>query len=136
MQYLLFIIAFLFFAFIAPLKLTLATCLFLLLNIAIIRFTAKVVSGAESSFSDAAKAMALSFVLLVGAFFVLLSFSQGTGITQFTGLAGLLVFSAFLASYVLGFKLSLGLAFGASAVVAFVSSVASTAFYLVFRNLA
>lgn len=136
MHYLLFIGAFLFFAFIAPLKVTLATCLLLLLVTTIVRFTARAVAGVEASYGEAAKAMGLSFFFLFLAFFALLSFAKGTGVTQFTGLAGHLVFAAFFVAYVLGFKLSLGLSFGASAVVAVVSTVASTGLFFLFRSLA
>ena len=136
MHYLLFIGAFLFFAFIAPLKVTLATCLLLLLITAIVRFTTRAVAGVETSYGEAAKAMGLSFFFLVVAFFTLLSFAKGTGVTQFTGLAGHVVFAAFFVAYVLGFKLSLGLSFGASAVVAIVSTVASTVLFFLFKGLA
>jgi hypothetical protein len=136
MHYLLFIGAFLFFAFIAPLKITLAACLMLLLVTTAVRFTTRAVAGVASSYGETAKAMALSFFFVVIAFFTLLSFSKGTGVTQFTGLAGYLVFFAFLGAYVLGFKLSLGLSFVASSVVAVVSTVASTALFLAFRALA
>jgi hypothetical protein len=136
MHYLLFIGAFLFFAFIAPLKVTLATCAMLLIVTTVIRFTTRTVAGVESSYGEAAKAMGLSFFFVVIAFFVLLSFSKGTGVAQFTGLAGYLVFAAFLLSYVLGFKLSLGLPLGASAIVAVISTVASTALFFAFRSLA
>ncbi len=136
MHYLLFVGAFLFFAFIAPLKVTLATCLLLLIVMTIIRVMTKAVAGAESSYAEAAKAVGLSFFFLVVAVLALLNFSSNTGITQFTGLAAGLVFFVFFAAYVLGFKLSLGIPFGPSAVVAVVSTVASTVLFLVFRRLA
>lgn len=136
MHYLLFIGAFLFFAFIAPLKLTLATCALLLIVTTIIRLTTRAVAGVDSSYSEAAKAMALSFVFLVVSFFALFSFVKGTGVTHITGLAGYLVFGAFLVSYILGFKLSLGLSFGASSVVAVISTVASTVLFFAFRSVA
>nr|MDP2191611.1 hypothetical protein [Rhodoferax sp.] len=134
MHYLLFIGAFLFFAFIAPLKLTLATCALLLIVTTVIRFTTRAVAGVDSSYSDAAKAVGLSFFFLVLSFFVLFSFSKGTGVSQITGFAGYLVFAAFLVSYILGFKLSLGLSFGASSVVAVISTVASTVLFFAFRS--
>jgi hypothetical protein len=133
MHYLLFLGAFLFFAFIAPLKITLATCLMLLIITTVVRFTTRAVAGVESSYGEATKAMALSFFFLVIAFFTLLSFASGTGVTQFTGLAGYLVFLAFFAAYVLGFKLSLGISFIASSLVAVVSAVASTGLFFLFR---
>jgi hypothetical protein len=134
MHYLLFIGAFLFFAFIAPLKVTLATCVMLFLVIAVVRFTTRAMAGVDSSYAESAKAVGLSFFFLVIAIFVLLSFAKGTGITNFTGLAGYLVFMTFFVAYVLGFKLSLGISSGASAVVAVVSTVLSTALFLGFRS--
>ena len=134
MHYLLFIGAFLFFAFIAPLKVTAATCVLLLLVTTLIRFTTRAVAGVESTYGEAAKAMALSFFFLVLAFFVLLSLAKGTGVHNFTGLAGYLVFAAFFASYALGFKLSLGLSFGASTIVAIISTIASTVLFLGLRS--
>jgi len=133
MHYLLFLGAFLFFAFIAPLKITLAACLMLLLVTTVIRFTTRAVAGVESSYSEAAKAMALSFFFLVIAFFTLLSFASGTGVNQFTGLAGYLVALVFFAAYVLGFKLSLGISFVASGLIAVVSTVVSTALFFALK---
>jgi hypothetical protein len=137
MHCLLFIGAFLFFAFIAPLKVTLATCLLLLLVITVVRFTTRAVAGVDASYAEATKAVGLSFFFLVVAFFVLLSFAKGTtGVMEFTGLSAVLVFGAFFAAYVLGFKFSLGLPFGSSAVVAVISTAASTVLFLVLRSLA
>ena len=136
MHYLLFIGAFLFFAFIAPLKVTLAACGLLLILVAVVRYTAATVSGNESSFGEAAKGVGLSFFFLVIAFTILISFSTGTGVNRFTGLASAGVFATFLAAYTLGFKLSLGLTLGASAVVSLVSAVVSTGLFAVFRTVA
>jgi hypothetical protein len=134
MHYLLFIGAFLFFAFISPLKLTLATCALLLIVTSVIRITTRAVAGIDSSYGDAAKAMGLSFFFLVLSFFALFSFVKGTGVREISGLGGYLVFAAFLVSYILGFKLSLGLSFGASSVVAVISTVASTVLFFAFRS--
>lgn len=136
MHYLLFIGAFLFFAFIAPVKTTLAVCLLLLLVTSVIRFTVHAVAGVRNSYAQTFKAVGLSFFFLAVAIFTLLSFAKGTGMTQFTGLAGHVVFFAFLASYVLGFKLSLDLTFSASAIVATVSTAVSTVLFLAFRSIA
>jgi hypothetical protein len=136
MHYLLFIGAFLFFAFIAPLKVTLAACALLLILVAVVRYTAATVSGAESSYGEAAKGVGLSFFFVVIAFTILISFATGTGISRFTGLAGAVVFAAFLAAYALGFKLSLGLSLGGSAVVSLVAAVVSTGLFAVFRVVA
>lgn len=136
MHYLLFIGAFLFFAFMASLKLTLATCVLLALVCVVVRYVTRLVAGVDCSYGDALKAVGLSFFFLVLAFLALLSFAKGSGVTQFTGLAGHLVFVAFFAAYVLGFKISLRLSTGASAVVAVVSTAVSTGLFLMLRGLA
>jgi hypothetical protein len=136
MHYLLFIGAFLFFAFIAPLKVTLWAVILLLVVTLVIRVTTRVVAGADTSYGDALKAMGLSFFFMVIAIFTLISLSAGTGVTQFQGLSGLLVFGAFLGAYALGFKLSLGVSFGASLVVAIVSSVVSTLLFVGLKTVA
>ncbi len=135
MHYLLLIGAFIFFAFIAPLKVTIVTCLFLLVIAAVVRFSTQAVVGFETSYGQAAKAVGLSFFFLLVAFFTLFSFAKGTGINKFTGLAGNLVFAGFFSAYVLGFKLSLSLSFGQSAAVAIVSTVLSTALFVLLRGL-
>jgi hypothetical protein len=136
MHYLLFIGAFLFFAFIAPLKVTLAACALLLVLVAVVRYTATAVSGVESSYGEAAKGVGLSFFFVVVAFTILVSFATGTGISRFAGLAGAAVFAAFLVAYALGFKLSLGLSVGGSALVSLVAAVVSTGLFTVFRAIA
>jgi hypothetical protein len=135
MHYLLFIGAFLWFAFIAPLKVTLATSVLLVLITGVVTTTTRLVSGVQPSYGDAAKAVALSFFFLAIALFTLLSFFVGTSSTglniQITGLAAWTVLAALLAAYTLGYKFSLGLSFGASAVIAAVSTGVSTVLFLV-----
>lgn len=138
MQYLLLIGAILWFAFIAPLKVTLATCLFVLVILSVVRFSAQAVTGVQATFSEAAKAVSLSFVFLVIAIsaWVSLSFGVPKGVSiQISGLGGYAVFSSALVAYVLGFKLGLGISFGASAVIALISSVASTVAFMLIRDL-
>ena len=138
MQYLLLIGAILWFAFIAPLKVTLATCLFVLVILSVVRFSAQAVTGVEATFGEAAKAISLSFVFLVIAIFTWISFSLGVpkGVSiQITGLASYAVLGATFAAYVLGFKLGLNISFGASAVIALISSVASTVAFMLIRGL-
>ena len=138
MQYLLLIGAILWFAFIAPLKVTLATCLFVLVILSIVRFSAQAVTGVQATYGEAAKAVSLSFVFLVIAIFTWVSLSLGDpkGVSiQISGLGGYAVFGATLAAYILGFKVGLGISFGASAVIALISSVASTVAFILIRGL-
>ena len=138
MQYLLLIGAILWFAFIAPLKVTLATCLFVLVILSVVRFSAQAVTGVQATFGEAAKAVSLSFVFLVIAIlaWVSLSFSAPKGVSiQITGLGGYAVFASTLLAYILGFKIGLGISFGASAIIALISSVASTVAFMLIRSL-
>ena len=138
MQYLLLIGAILWFAFIAPLKVTLATCLFVLVMLSIVRFSAQTVTGVQATFGEAAKAVGLSLVFLVIAIlaWVSLSFGVPKGMSvQISGLGGYAVFGSTLAAYVLGFKLGLGISFGSSAVIALISSAASTVAFMLIRGL-
>jgi hypothetical protein len=125
MHYLLLALAAIAFAFLAPPKVTLAAALFLLAMMFVTRFVARMVSGIEHSYGDAIKAVGLSLFFLFGAACWLLSFSKGTGISQFDGFAALAVNAGFFTAYVLGFQLCLRLTFSASAVVAVMSSVVS-----------
>lgn len=136
MHYLLLIGAILWFAFIAPLKVTLVTGLFVLFLLAIVRFSTQAVTGTQASFGEAAKAISLSFIFLAIAIFTLVSFSyapKGMNI-NLTGLAGYTVFAVTLAAYVLGYKTGLGISFGASTVIALISSVASTVAFMLIRG--
>lgn len=138
MQYLLLIGAILWFAFIAPLKVTLATCLFVLVILSVVRFSARAVTGIHASFGEAAKAVSLSFIFLAIAIFTWASFSLGVprGVSiQITGIASYAVFAFTLAAYALGFKLGLGISFGASIIVALISSAASTIAFMLIRGL-
>lgn len=138
MHYLLLIGAILWFAFIAPLKVTLATCLFVLVILSVVRFTAQAVTGVQATYGEAAKAVTLSFVLLVSAMLAWASFSfsvpKGANI-QVSELGSYVVFGSTLAAYILGFKFGLGVTFGASAVIALISSVASTVAFILIRGL-
>ena len=125
----------LWFSFLVPLKVTLATVISLLLITSLIRYVAHSMSGVTISFGDAVKAIGNSFILLVVAVFTLLSFLKGTGVTQISGLPGIGIFGAFLAAYILGFQISLRLSFGISSVVALVSTLASTGAFILARSL-
>ena len=125
MHLLLLIGAFLFFAFIAPLKVTLAACALLVVIPLVVKVSARVIANTDASFAEAFKAVALAFVLLAVSLFTLVSFSRGTGVSQFYGLSGWVVLGFLLGSYALGFKLGLSTSFGASLGVALVSTAVS-----------
>lgn len=127
MHYLLFVGFFLFFAFIAPLKVTLLSCVLVIVATLVVTFAAKAIANVAPTVGESFKAVALSFFFGVIALFTLVSFSHGTGITSFTGLPAVAVFCALLASYVLGFKVALRTGFLASALIALVSTVVSGA---------
>lgn len=135
MHYLLVIGTLLWFSFLVPLKVTLATGISLLLITSIIRYVAHAMSGVDISFGDAIKAIGSSFIFLAVAVFTLLSFLKGTGVTHISGLPGMAVFGAFLAAYVLGFQVSLRLSFGTSSVIALISTAASTGAFLLSRSI-
>lgn len=138
MQYLLLTGVILWFAALAPLKVTLATCLFVLVILTIVRFSAQTVTGVQASYGEAAKAVGLSFLFLGIAIFTLVSLSFGIprGMNiHLTGLASYVVFGATLAAYVLGFKFGLGISFGASAIIALISSAASMIAFMLIRGL-
>lgn len=125
MHYLLIVGALLFVAFIAPLKTTLGLALAFALVTGVVAFTTKLVSGVETTIGSAAKAVCLAFALLALALFTLISFSSSTGVQQFSGIPALVVLTACMLSYSLGFKLALGVPMGSSLVIAVISTAAS-----------
>ncbi|MDO9007638.1 MAG: hypothetical protein Q7U80_05390 [Thiobacillus sp.] len=129
MHYLLFIGAFLWFAFIAPLKVTVATGILLVLVTGVVTTTTRLVVGIQPSISEAAKAVALSFFFLAIALLTLFSFfatTNSAGLSvNITGFSAWFVLAALLAAYTLGYKVSLGMSFGASATIAAISTVVS-----------
>lgn len=125
MHYLVIIGALLFFAFIFPLKTTLSFAVTFALVTLVVVFTARLVSGVETTMGAAAKAVCLAFAFLAVALFTLISFSVDTGVRHFTGIPGLAVLAAFMLSYSLGFKVALDVPLGPSIVIAGVSTVAS-----------
>lgn len=105
--------------------------------LALVRFSAQAVTGAQASLGEAAKAVSLSFIFLAITIFTLISFSyspKGVNI-ELSGLAGFAVFGATLAAYILGYKLGLGISFVASAIIALISSVASMVAFMLIRGL-
>ena len=134
MVQLLFIAAFLFIAFTAPLKITLGLACSLLLIVGMITLTARKLSGAPSSLGDAVRAVGLSFLFVVLAGFALFKFADLTGFRHFSGFSLWLVLGLFLLAYVLGFKLSLGLPLVTSLIVALVAAAITTALYWAMRS--
>ena len=115
-------IAMLAFAALAPRNITIVACLILILIPTIVRYTAKAIAGVEPTFGEAFKAVALSL------FFVALSalmLESAMGRIHATGAFALVLLAGFFAAYALGFKVSLGTSFGASAAIAAVSTVIS-----------
>ena len=63
-----------------------------------------------------------------------MSYTVGTGVSRFSGLSAAAVLVGFFVAYVLGFKLSLGTSFGASAIVAIISTVVSGVLFWLVRS--
>jgi hypothetical protein len=122
MHYLVIAIAFLAFAAIAPMHVTIVACIILILIPTIVRYTAKALAGVEPTFGEAFKAVALSLFFVALSAFML---GSAMGGIHATGAFALVLFGGFFAAYVLGFKVSLGTSFGASAAIAAVSTVVS-----------
>jgi len=133
MVLLLFIFAFLFFAFIAPFQTTVGLAASFLLVVITVRLTAREVSGAPASWGDALRAVCLSFLLVLLAGVLVFKFSGVTGIRHFSGLGLVLLLGVFLLAYVLGFTFSLGISLGASFLVALLAAVVSTGVVWVLR---
>jgi hypothetical protein len=127
-HYLLFILAFLWFAFIAPLKVTVAVCISLLIVTSVVKATASAVIG-PSTYKEAFKSIGLAFVFMVVAGFTLISFTSGMG----RGAPGLLVLCGFLAAYIFGFKFGLGASFGSSSIIAAVSTAVSGVLFFILK---
>ena len=123
MHILLIILAYLAFAFGAPIKVTIATSIILLLVTLAIQYLTKSITDIQSSFSDAFKAIGLSFFFL---FLVLLFFASAV---QNPISLILLAINPFLipvglfGAFALGFALSLRMTVAASSVVAALSSI-------------
>jgi len=120
------VLAFLWFAFIAPLKVTLAVVASIVLVTAVVHLVAKSVVGGTSLY-DAFKSVGLSLAFLLLGIVCFLSFVKGTGLSSFNEFGVLAVLAFFFASYALGFRFGLRATFGASTLVAAISSITSAA---------
>lgn len=135
MHNLLLIGLFIFMAFLAPLRVTLITCLLFALVIAVVMFSAHAVAGIKATVGEAARAVGLSFLFLFVAVFTLFSFSVNAGIHEFRNLAGLTVFGALFVSYALGFSIALRATLGSSIVIAILATTISGALIVAGRSL-
>ena len=127
MLYLLLTAAFIFFAAIAPIKTTITFLVLLASVLCVVKMSTKFVSGNDVSLGDAFKAVGLSLLFACIALFTLTSFSNTTGIHNFTGSAAIIVIGLISSSYAAGFSVALGTKFGSSAVIASASTAISIA---------
>jgi hypothetical protein len=125
MHYLLLVGALLFFVFIAPLKTTAMLVGVGLLISLVVKVSAQAIGDISVSLPQAFRSVAYSLAFVAIALFTLGSFSIGTGMSQFSGIAGLAVLGGLFFAYALGFKVGLGTSAAASAGIAIVSTVAS-----------
>jgi hypothetical protein len=135
MHYLLLIGFGLFVVFLAPLKVTAAILLTLVVVAVTVKVVTRTVAQTDVSLGSSLGAVALALAFAAIMLFTLFSFSVGTGITQFFGLSAILVLAAFLASYVLGFKLALHLTWGSGSLVALIATVITAAFFFGLRRI-
>ena len=136
MHYLLFIGAFVFFAFMAPLKLTVAVCALVLFVTVVVKISAQVVAGASPTLSESFKAVFYASLFVALALLAFVSFSSGTGIHHVDGLPALAAMAGLFVAYTLGFQLGIGTSFGASAVIALISTLLSGAILWSVKGLA
>jgi hypothetical protein len=118
MPQLLLVLVFVIFAFAAPLKVTLLTATLLLLITLTVAAVTNAVAGVPTTLKDAFNAVFVSLCLVALALFTLISYSKGAG----QSLSLLMLLISLFAAFVLGFKFTLPLNLGASAIVAVLST--------------
>ena len=106
----------------APLQLTLSLLVTILIVILVVKIAAGRIIG-EVSFGSAAKSVAWACVLPGLVLVALLGMSHGQVAVE--GLPAILLLFVLFASFVMGFKMSLGATFGASATIAVISTLVS-----------
>jgi hypothetical protein len=125
MHYILIIGAFLWFAFLAPPMVTLATAGSFALIAMIGARTAQAVTGAPASMGAVLRSVGLAFVFAGIALF---------GLTAVMGPVNfVLLATAVFAAYVMGFSISLEVDFGPALVIAVVTTVASVGLYFLIK---
>jgi hypothetical protein len=135
MHYLLFIAALLFFAFMTPLKLTVALCALVLVVTAAVKLSAQLVAGVSPTLGEAFKSVFYASLLVALALLAFVSFSGGTGIHHVEGWPAVAVLAGLFVAYTLGFQIGIGTSFGASAMVALISTLLSGAILWSVKNL-
>ncbi|MDP9603358.1 UNVERIFIED_ORG: hypothetical protein J2W38_003147 [Variovorax paradoxus] len=136
MHYLLFIGAILFFAFMTPLKLAVAVCALVLVVTVVVKVSAQVVSGSSPTLGESFKSVFYASLLVALALLAFVSFSSGTGIHHVEGWPAVAVLVGLFVAYTLGFQIGIGTSFGASAVVALISTLVAGAILWSVKNLA
>jgi hypothetical protein len=136
MHYLLFIGAALFFAFMAPVKLTVAVCALVLFVTVVVKISAQVIAGTSPALGDAFKAVFYASLLVALALLAFMSFSSGTGIHHVEGGPAWVVLAGLFIAYTLGFQIAIGTSFGASAAIALISTLLSGAILWSVKGLA
>ncbi|RTQ31861.1 hypothetical protein EJP69_24795 [Variovorax gossypii] len=136
MHYLLFIGAILFFAFMTPLKLAVAVCALVLVVTVVVKVSAQVVAGNSPTLGESFKSVFYASLLVALALLAFMSFSSGTGMHHVDGWPAVAVLAGLFMAYTLGFQIGIGTSFGASAVVALISTLVSGAILWSVKNLA
>jgi hypothetical protein len=135
MQYIILVFSLIIFAIWAPVKVTIITIFGTFVIAATVKTVAQSVAGTSFSYGESLRAIGYSFALMLLAIFTIFSFLLGSS-ANISGIGGLMVFVAFFASYVLGFSIGLGTNFGASSIIAFVSTVISSILFYIGKSLA
>ena len=136
MHYLLVVLGVLVFVLMAPGKVVASTLVTAAIVSVIVRITAQSVTRSPVTYIESLKAVGLSLLFLGLALVALVQISFQTQVYDYDGLSGWAVFIGLFSAYVLGFKVGLGTTFGASAAIALVSTVASSAALWAVRTIA
>ncbi|MDP2028420.1 MAG: hypothetical protein Q8K12_02145 [Thiobacillus sp.] len=135
MQHIILVVSLIIFAIWAPVKVTIITLFGTFVIAATVKTVAQSVAGTSFSYGESLRAIGYSFALMLLAIFTIFSFLLGSS-ANISGVGGLIVFVAFFVSYVLGFSIGLGTNFGASSIIAFVSTVISSILFYIGKSLA
>jgi hypothetical protein len=136
MHYLLFIGALLFFAFMTPVKLAVAVGALVLFVTVVAKVSAQVVAGVSPTLGESFRSVFYASLLVALALLAFLSFTSGVAVHHVDGWPAVAVLAGLFVAYTLGFQLGIGTSFGASAMVALISTLLSGAILWSVRNLA
>lgn len=135
---LLIVFALLWFAFIASMKVFVATLIVAGIVTTVVKYCTRVIVGTDPSHLESLKAVALSLLFVGIAIITMMSFSIGWAKAPFS-LAALslpIVVASPLLGYTLGFRIGLGIGFGHAAIIAVLSTSISGALAWVFSKTA